>query len=158
MASYISRRHDFQLKNTRNMNIKCTLFEPIKKSMVQQCEDEQKPFPCVIYCHCNTGGRLEAFQYLKPLLSRGIGLFALDFAGSGLSEGEFITLGKYEVDDLRVSVEYLRNCGKVSQIGLWGRSMGAAIALLYAANDPIIDCLVADSPFGNLKDLTLELA
>lgn len=48
------------------------------------------------------------------MISRGIGLFALDFAGSGLSEGEYISLGKYEVDDVRVSVEYLRNCGKVS--------------------------------------------
>ena len=90
------------------MHIKCTLFEPIK---TLKCED--KPFPCVIYCHCNTGGRVEAYQHLKPLISRGIGLFALDFAGSGLSEGEYVSLGKFEVEDVKISVEYLRNCGKV---------------------------------------------
>ena len=105
----MSRRHDFQLKNKRNLHIKCTLYEPIK---TLKCED--KPFPCVIYCHCNTGGRVEAYQHLKPLISRGIGLFALDFAGSGLSEGEYVSLGKFEVEDVKISVEYLRNCGKVS--------------------------------------------
>ena len=99
-TNYVSRRHDFQLKNKRNLNIKCTLYEPVKINALQKNEDIQKPFPCVIYCHCNSGGRVEAFYNLKTLLSRGIGLFALDFAGSGHSDGEYISLGKYEVDDV----------------------------------------------------------
>ena len=78
--------------------------------------------------------------------------------GCGLSEGEFISLGKHEVDDVRVAVEYLRNCGKVSQIGLWGRSMGAATAILFSAIEKSIACLVLDSPYGSLKELALELA
>ena len=41
--------------------------------------------------------------------------------------------------------------------GLWGRSMGAATALMYAASDPSIGALVLDSPFSSLPDLALEL-
>lgn len=44
--------------------------------------------------------------------------------GCGLSEGEYISLGYYEKDDLSVVIKYLRESGKVSTIGLWGRSMG----------------------------------
>ena len=37
-----------------------------------------------------------------------------DFSGCGLSDGEYISLGVHESEDLKVVVEYLRNCGKVS--------------------------------------------
>jgi dienelactone hydrolase len=58
--------------------------------------------------------------------------------GSGLSEGDWVTLGAREVDDLAVAVRHLRGTGAVSTIGLWGRSMGAVTALLYAQRDPSI--------------------
>ena len=42
------------------------------------------------------------------------------------------------MDDLAVAVRHLRGSGAVSTIGLWGRSMGAVTALLYAQRDPSI--------------------
>lgn len=59
------------------------------------------------------------------LLPSNITVFAYDFSGSGLSEGEYVSLGYYEKEDLKSVVEYLRLEGKTSKIGLWGRSMGA---------------------------------
>jgi alpha/beta superfamily hydrolase len=59
------------------------------------------------------------------LLPSNITVFAYDFSGSGLSEGEYVSLGYYEKEDLKAVVEYLRLEGKTSKIGLWGRSMGA---------------------------------
>jgi len=55
-------------------------------------------------------------------------------------------------------VDYLRNSGKVSTIGLWGRSMGAATALLHADRDPSIAGIVLDSAFTDLKTLCGEIA
>lgn len=49
-----------------------------------------------------------------------VSLFCFDCAGSGLSEGEFISLGWYERDDVDTVVEWLRNSNRVSTIGLWG--------------------------------------
>jgi pimeloyl-ACP methyl ester carboxylesterase len=77
--------------------------------------------------------------------------------GSGLSDGAWVTLGAREVDDLDTVVQYLREEGSTSTIGLWGRSMGAVTALLYAARDPGVAAVVADSPFSRLVDLMLEL-
>ena len=74
-----------------------------------------------------------------------------------MSEGDYISLGWHERQDLQCVMEYLRNSGKVSLIGLWGRSMGAATALLHGPNDPSIAAMVLDSPFSRLNDLANEL-
>lgn len=60
-------------------------------------------------------------------------------------------LDGFERDDLAIIVEYLRANRKVSTIGLWGRSMGAATALLHGDRDPSIAGMVLDSPFASLK-------
>lgn len=67
-------------------------------------------------------------------------------------------MGWHERDDVNVIVNYLRNQRKVNTVGLWGRSMGAATALLHADRDPSIAGLVLDSAFADLKQLVFELA
>lgn len=84
-------------------------------------------------------------------------VFAFDFSGSGLSEGEYVSLGYYEKDDIAVIVEYLLSENITTRIGIWGRSMGAVTALLYGSMDPSISCLVLDSPFSSLKKLGLDI-
>ena len=64
--------------------------------------------------------------------------FALDFSGSGLSGGEFVSLGFYEREDVEEVIAHLRGSGEVSTIALWGHSMGATTALLYGDRDPSI--------------------
>lgn len=56
-----------------------------------------------------------------------------DFSGSGYSEGNFITLGIKESDDVEKVVNYLKTNYKIGRIILWGRSMGAVTAILYSA-------------------------
>ena len=119
---------------------------------------EWEKMPCVIYCHGNSSSRLDALDLVKPLLSANITLFCFDFAGSGLSEGEYISLGWYERDDVASVTEYLREKRNVSTIGLWGRSMGAATSLLHGDRDPSIAGMLLDSPFSNLRTLCDELA
>lgn len=114
--------------------------------------------PCVIYMHGNSSCRLEALELVDYFLSANITLFCFDFPGCGLSEGEFISLGWYERDDVDLIVNFLREARNVSTIGLWGRSMGAVTALLHGDRDPSIAGMVLDSPFSNLRTLCDELA
>ena len=74
------------------------------------------------------GDALEAVELLLP---DGISVFAFDFSGSGHSDGETISLGFYEKFDVECVVKHLRGNPTVSTIGIWGRSMGAATAVLY---------------------------
>lgn len=80
-----------------------------------------------------------------------ITVLCLDLSGSGMSEGEYISLGVYERDDVALVIEHLRQSGRVTCIGLWGRSMGACTALLHGDRDPSIAGMVLDSPFATLK-------
>ena len=145
------KRNDFNLKNQRGLNLCCSFFEPVDDQRIA------KELPCVIYLHGNSSSRLEALPYVRLLLPSDITFFCFDFAGSGLSEGQYVSLGWWEKEDLKIVVEYLRNTGRVSTIALWGRSMGAVTALLYADSDPSIAGIVLDSPFSSMSKLTNEL-
>jgi len=94
------------------------------------------------------------------VLATGASLFALDFAACGHSDGEYISLGWYERDDVLTVIDYLRredNPHPTSTIALWGRSMGAVSAVFQASRDPGIAGVVLDSPFASLEQVALEL-
>lgn len=138
----VYERRDLRLTNPRGLKLECSYFFPM---------GTQQTRPCVIYAHGNCSCRLEVFEVLPVLLARGITVLCLDFAGCGWSEGEYISLGHYEAHDLRCAVEYLRESGDTSAIAIWGRSMGAAAAILHAAEDSGLSACVLDSPFSDLR-------
>ncbi|KAJ4956604.1 hypothetical protein NE237_013387 [Protea cynaroides] len=144
------QRKDLQITNSRGNVLQCSHYMPV-------VVPEGKILPCVIYCHGNSGCRADASEAALILLPSYITVFTLDFSGSGLSEGEHVTLGWNEKDDLKAVVDYLRTDGNVSCIGLWGRSMGAVTSLMYGAEDLSIAGIVLDSPFSDLVDLMMEL-
>lgn len=144
------KRQDLELKNKRGHTLRCSHYVPSPFP-------EGTPLPCVIYCHGNSGCRADANEAAVILLPSNITVFTLDFSGSGLSDGDYVSLGWHEKDDLNIVVSYLRSQKQISCIGLWGRSMGAVTCLLYGAEDPSIAGMVLDSAFSNLFDLMMEL-
>ena len=146
------KRTDLELINKKSQKIMCSFWEPFDE------ERESPLLPCVIYLHGNSSSRCEAYQDISYLLNRNITVFAFDFCGCGQSDGEYISLGYYEKKDVHCVVEYLLKSKKVSKIGLWGRSMGAVTAVMYANEHPsLIDAMVLDSGFYSLKILINEL-
>lgn len=144
------KRQDLELRNGRGHILKCSHYMPSPFP-------DDTSLPCVIYCHGNSGCRADANEAAVILLPSNITVFTLDFSGSGLSDGNYVSLGWHESDDLKVVVSYLRSNEHISRIGLWGRSMGAVTSLLYGAEDPSIAGMVLDSAFSNLFNLMLEL-
>lgn len=92
------QRVDFQLTNPRGLRFVCSLWEPV------EAERPSERLPCVIYMHGNSSARIEALSSLSMVLTMGATLLAFDFTGSGLSEGEYVSLGAYEKDDLQVNI------------------------------------------------------
>ncbi|XP_007026439.2 PREDICTED: uncharacterized protein LOC18597378 [Theobroma cacao] len=144
------KRQDLELTNARGYMLRCSHYMPSPFP-------KETPLPCVIYCHGNSGCRADANEAAVILLPSNITVFTLDFSGSGLSDGDYVSLGWHERDDLKIVVSYLRSEKQISRIGLWGRSMGAVTSLLYGAEDPSIAGMVLDSAFSNLFDLMMEL-
>ena len=146
------KRTDIELINKKSQKLMCSFWEPFDE------ERESPLLPCVIYLHGNSSSRCEAYQDISYLLNRNITVFAFDFCGCGQSDGEYISLGYYEKKDVHCVVEYLIKSKKVSKIGLWGRSMGAVTAIMYANEHPsLIEAMVLDSGFYSLKILINEL-
>jgi len=153
-AGKIYQRYDTDVPSLRAGRpvMKCSHYKPeVKKG--------ETPLrrPCVVFLHGNAGSRLQGLACLRTVLSSSADFFTFDFAGSGLSQGEYVSLGYYEKDDLAAVVNYLRNSGTVSSIGLWGQSMGAVTAMMYASLDPSLSAMVVDSPFTDLRTLAAEL-
>jgi fermentation-respiration switch protein FrsA (DUF1100 family) len=83
----------------------------------------------------------------------------MDFAGCGVSEGEFISLGYYEQIDAKLVIQHVKSWKPITEFGLWGRSMGAATTLMAALkSDSDIRYLVVDSSFTSIKNLCTEIA
>ena len=134
-------REDFEVHNVKDERLVCSRWA---------AEERPPMVPTLIFMHGNASARLEAIPQLGTLLSLGVAVVSFDFAGSGLSDGEYVTLGANERLDCRAVVTYLRAEGKTSTIAFWGRSMGAVTALLYADEDNMVDAMVLDSPFASL--------
>lgn len=139
----VYQRQDLQLTNDRGHILECSHFYLRGDIAMRQL--------CVVYLHGNCSSRLECFYVLPALLSKGLSVFCLDLAGSGWSGGEYISLGYYEERDVKVAICHLRDTGAATAIALWGRSMGAAAAVLRASKDPDIAACVLDSPFADLR-------
>ncbi|KAL0481475.1 hypothetical protein AKO1_011239 [Acrasis kona] len=150
-------RKDLVVYNSRGLMLRCSHFEPVES------QRRTERMPCVIYCHGNCGSRIDALPSVEVLLPFGfvavllITVFAFDFSGSGLSEGEYVSLGFYEKQDVGDVVTYLMGTKRVSKLGLWGRSMGAATSIIYSSLDPCISAVVTDSPFTSLHELIHEM-
>mmetsp|Transcript_6288 Transcript_6288/g.10579 ORF Transcript_6288/g.10579 Transcript_6288/m.10579 type:complete len:361 (-) Transcript_6288:68-1150(-) len=149
LGCHTYQRIDLELENPRGQKLLCSHIVPHEKP-----EEKQ---PCVIYLHGNCSSRFEAFGMMSHLLKRNLSVFCLDLSGSGRSEGDYVSLGWHEEQDLKVAVDYLRAQDRVSSIGFWGRSMGAATAILRAADDHRIGGCVLDSAFGDLSLVAEEV-
>lgn len=144
-------RKDYNILSKQGFIIKASFIEPDEYS--RPCFE----MPVVIYLHGNSSSRLEGLKVAPELLKRDINLFVFDFAGCGLSEGDYISLGWHEKEDLRLIVNFLERLPGVGKIGLWGRSMGAATSLMYSHSDNRISCICLDSPFSDFSKLAKEL-
>jgi uncharacterized protein len=101
-------------------------------------------------------GRKEDVLGLSSILWRnGYNVLLFDYRahGPGRAEGELVTLGHRELQDLQAAIKYTRTRLEHPLLGLLGGSMGAAVALVAAARDPDVLAVWADSPFTSQRDI-----
>ncbi len=106
--------------------------------------DGDRPGPTVVLCHgmmSSKDGRKQT-AFARAFVEKGFSVLRFDFSFCGESGGRFeeITFSQ-EVDDLACAVQWVREQGG-DPVGLLGSSMGGAVAILYAKQDPSIRALV----------------
>ncbi|HEX9037774.1 MAG TPA: alpha/beta fold hydrolase [Ktedonobacterales bacterium] len=109
---------------------------------------------CTLICLHGVGDhRGQWLEQVSLLHNRGgYGALLLDFPAHGESEGDIVTYGVFERDDVEAAVEWLRARGDVDMrgIGVMGYSLGAITATLAAASIPDLRALIIESGFADL--------
>lgn len=147
IGNVVVKRRDFVVRNKRDEELQCSIWEPEV--------DTKEELPCVIYLHGRGSCRLEALAIESVVLPYRMKLVGMDFSGSGLSDGEFVSLGLLEKDDVAALIDHLVTSRMASRIALWGHSMGAATAIMYSGSKPkhTISCAVLDSSYSSFEKL-----
>ncbi|KAJ8611470.1 hypothetical protein CTAYLR_005152 [Chrysophaeum taylorii] len=145
VAGRVVERVDYELLNQRGEILACSRWSPKRPSN-----------DVVVYLHSNSSCRLAAVKspVLETVSKSSASLVAFDFSGCGRSEGDYVTLGVQEKDDVATVVEDIRRSSPDAKIILWGRSMGAVSAILFGQ----VDAMVLDSPFSSMRQLVDDVA
>ena len=142
-------RHPLNFRNSRHQKIVGSLY-------VMDGIDAMSNIPCVLYLHGNASCQYEG-QFLVPnLCPYGIAVYCFDFAGCGASGGDYISLGYYEQQDVELVLTSLTNSFQFSKYVLWGRSMGAATAILV--NHPLLVGRISDSTYTSINEVCSAIA
>ncbi len=89
-------------------------------------------------------------------LSKKYNLLLFDFRYHGQSGGKYTTAGAREVEDLLAAIRFLKARG-IEEVGVWGFSMGGAVALMTAPNASEIKAIISESSYASLNLMALEL-
>ena len=93
---------------------------------------------------------------IMAFLNKTYNLLLFDFRYLGQSEGKYSTLGAKETEDLSSAIRFLKSRG-ITEVGVWGFSMGGAVALMTALEAPEIKTIVSESSYARLDLLGTQL-
>jgi uncharacterized protein len=111
--------------------------------------------PAIVVLHGYPANKADLLPIAGALHAR-FTVLLVDFRSFGGSGGRVTTLGFRERADLRAAVDVLAGRGH-TRIGVFGYSLGGAVALLGAAEDPRIRAVAAWAPFADLRVLARDL-
>lgn len=101
--------------------------------------------------------RKEQYLELSEYLSlRGYNTIALDLRAHGSSEGVHCTFGVKEKRDVASLIDELYSLGLENNLGVWGQSLGGALAIQSTAFDDRIQFAIIESTFTDLKTITAD--
>ncbi len=108
----------------------------------------------IILQHGYKSTREELLNEAEMLYRHGYGVLLTTVRAHDYSEGEMITFGMHEVQDMDAWYQYLltRDDTDPDRIGMLGNSFGGMLVIQYAAQNQNVKAVVADSAFSSLND------
>ncbi len=92
------------------------------------------------------------------LNQKGYNAVALDLRGHGQSEGEYCSFGYYEKKDVSTLINFLQTKSLQEPFGIWGHSLGGAVALQTMANDNRIKFGIIESSYADFPEIVKDYA
>jgi alpha-beta hydrolase superfamily lysophospholipase len=109
----------------------------------------------ILILHGVSESKIAGLHMAKEFHDRGYNVFLYDSRRHGDSGGRLCTYGYHEKYDLQMVIDYLmqRSDLTLRRIGIFGWSMGAAVAIQVAALDTRVAAVVAESGFATLRNV-----
>ena len=135
---------DLTLKTAEGLTLSCWLIRA-----------PQPAAGTIIYLHGVSECKIVGLPLARKFLDKGYNVFLYDSRRHGDSEGKYCTYGFYEKHDTSTIINYLQSRADltVGKVGLFGSSMGAAVAIQVAALDKRVVAVVAESGFATLRTI-----
>ena len=111
--------------------------------------------PAVVLLHGYPAEKADMLPIAAALAPR-FTVLLLDQRYFGASGGRATTIGFRERADLMRAIDFLAARG-LGPVGVFGFSLGGAVALMAAGDDPRIRAVAAYAPFADLRSLAYEL-
>lgn len=131
---------------SENDSIRGYLFEPSK----------QATKGTLILVHGIGGAKEHFFPLAAKLNQDGYNALVMDNRAHGNSDGLYTTYGYKEKRDISLLVDYLLQKHPDLKVGIWGSSMGGAIALQAMEQDKRIQFGIVESTFTDLPQITYD--
>lgn len=108
--------------------------------------------PWILGCHGVGSNRSDLLDIAAGLHQAGFNLFLFDFRGHGGSGGRTTSFGLTEQRDLEGALAFLGQQPEIpaAPYGIYGISMGGAVALMVAGKDERLGAIAVDSSYTDL--------
>jgi esterase/lipase len=108
----------------------------------------------IIMQHGYKSTRKELLNEAEMMYRHGYGILLTTIRAHDYSEGEMITFGINEVNDMEAWYQYLLTRADIDpdKIGILGNSYGGMLAIQFASQNENIKAVVANSAFSSLND------
>ncbi|KAJ6649552.1 Protein ABHD13 [Pseudolycoriella hygida] len=144
-----------------SVNIRSTDGVILHAFLIRHNGDKGRFVPTIVYLHGNAGNMGHRLQNASGMFhTLQCNLLMIDYRGYGLSTGTPIEQGLY--NDARAAIDYLhtRHDLDLSQIVLFGRSLGGAVAI-DVASDPEyyqkLMCVMLENTFTSIPEMAVSL-
>ena len=111
----------------------------------------------IICCHgypANKSDILPAIKFLYPEFNH----FLFDFRAHGDSQGRLVTFGLRESRDISGAIRYIKKSPEMKDLplGIWGYSLGGAVAIKSSIQNKEIKAIVTDSTYADFPEMVYQ--
>lgn len=139
--------------NILRKDILITSFDKTKLSALLTYSAIDTTKSTIILLHGIRSNKDHFLDLSSLLAKKGFNSVALDLRAHGESGGQFCTFGVNEKKDIKSIIDYLTEKENIENIGIWGQSLGGAVAIQAMGFDKRIKFGIIESTFTDFKTI-----
>lgn len=152
----VTTPNHLEIQNQDYKSVTLLTKDSIKLKGYHVKSNKDTVYGSIILVH-GIGGCKEHFTKLAiDLANNGYDSWLFDNRAHGESGGQYSTYGFYEKNDISRIIDEIKIKQPLSKIGIWGNSLGGAIALQAIEKDKRIDFGIIESTFTDLSQIVKD--